>query len=336
MKKEYIILAAIIVGLSVYLTIHKSDKVHYTLPEMAEISQKDITKIEISKKNESITLTRQDDKWVIGPDAYPADSGKINKILDIIDDLSLTALVSESENYIRYDLGEDQRIHVRAFKGDALKREFDIGKAAPSFRHTFIRVEKDPKVYHARKNFRSQFEQTVDNLRDKTVLSFDGNEIQEIAISMGDRSLALSKKQIPVEVKPDKDSVKPDKDSVKPDKDSVKPDKDSKKEEKSRPPETKTIWQDGDGKTVEDTKINSLLSSLSGLKCKSYLPGNKEDLKEPVYTVHLRGIDEQSLSIFKKTTDESREYPAISSWNSYAFVLEDSRVENIISIFEKK
>ncbi len=322
MKKEYIILAAIIVGLSVYLTIHKSDKVHYTLPEMAEISKKDITKIEISKKNEPITLIRQDDKWVIGPDAYPADSGKVEKILDIIDDLSLTALVSESENYIRYDLGEDQRIHVRAFKGDALKREFDIGKAAPSFRHTFIRVEKDPKVYHARKNFRSQFEQTVDNLRDKTVLSFDGNEIQEIAIAKGDRSLALSKKQIPVEVKPDKDSVKPG--------------KDSKKEEKSRPPETKTIWQDGDGKTVEDTKINSLLSSLSGLKCKSYLPGKKEDLKEPVYTVHLRGIDELSLSIFKKATDESREYPTISSWNSYAFVLEDSKADNIMSVFEKK
>jgi hypothetical protein len=321
MKKEYIILAAIIIGLSLYLTIHKSDKVHYTLPEIAKVAQKEITKIEISKKNESITLTRQGDEWVIGPDAYPADSGKINKILDIISDLSLTALVSESENYIRYDLSEDQRIHVRAFKGDALEREFDIGKAAPSFRHTFVKIGKDPKVYHAREDFQSQFEQTVDSLRDKTVLSFNGNEIQEIAIAKGDRSLALLKKQIPVEVKPNKDSVKPDKDS---------------KEEKNRLPETKTIWQDGDGKTVEDSKINSLLSSLSTLKCKSYLPGEKEELKEPIYTVNLRGTDEQSLSIFKKATDESLEYPAISSWNRYAFVLEGSRAENIMSVFEKK
>lgn len=314
MKKEYILLAAIIVGLSLYLMIHKSDKVHYTLPEIAKIEPKEITGIEISTKKESITLTRQEDAWVIGPDAYPADSGKINKILDIIGDLSLTALVSESENYIRYDLSEDQRIHVRAFKGDALEREFDIGKAAPSFRHTFVRIGKDPKVYHAREDFRSHFEQTVDSLRDKTVLSFDRNDIQEIAVTRGDRSLVFSKQLVPVETKPDKDS----------------------KEEKMSPsPETKTIWQDGDGKTLEDSKINSLLSSLSGLKCKRYLPGEKEEFKEPIYTVHLRGIDEQSLSIFKKATDESREYPAISSWNRYAFLLEDSSVENIMSIFEK-
>jgi len=315
MKKEYIILAAIIIGLSLYLTIHKSDEIHYTLPEIAEVAQKDFTKIEISKKNELITLTRQDDKWVIGPDAYPADTEKISSILDILDDLSLTALVSESENYIRYDLSEDQRIHVRAFESDALKREFDIGKAAPSFRHTFVKIDKDPKVYHARENFRSRFEQTVDNLRDKTVLSFNGNEIQEIAITTGNRSLALSKKQIPVEVKPDPES---------------------KEEKKSRPLETKTIWQDGDEKPVEDSKINSLLSSLSNLKCKSYLPGGKEELKEPLYTVNLRGTDEQTLSIFTKATDESQEYPAISSWNRYAFVLEDSKAENIISVFEKK
>jgi hypothetical protein len=315
MKKEYIILAAIIIGLSLYLTIHKSDKIHYTIPEMATVPQKDITKIEISKKNESITLTRRDDKWVIGPNAYPADSGKINKILDILDDLSLTALVSESKNYVRYDLGEDQRIHVRAFGGDAIKREFDIGKAAPSFRHTFVKIGKDPKVYHALENFRSYFEQSVDSLRDKAVLSFDRNEIQEIAITKENQSLAFSKKQMPVEGKPDKDS---------------------KKEEKSLQPETKTIWQDSEGKTVEESKINSLLSFLSDLKCKRYLTGGKEDFKEPIYTVHLRGIEEQSLSIFKKETDESQEYPSISSWNPYAFVLENSRAENIMSVFEKK
>jgi len=314
-KKEYIILAAIIVGLSLYITIHKSDKIHYTIPEMGAVSQKDITKIEISKKNESIILTRKDDKWMIGPEAYPADSGKINNILDILDDLSLTALVSESENYVRYDLSEDQRIHVRAFQGDALKREFDIGKTAPSFRHTFVKIDKDPKVYHARENFRSYFEQSIDSLRDKAVLSFDQNDIQEISISKGNQSLAFSKKQIPVENKPDKNS---------------------KEEVKSQQPETKTAWQDGEGKTVESSKINSLLSLLSDLKCKRYLSDKKEDLKEPLYTVHLRGIEEQSLSIFKKGTDESQEYPAISSLNRYAFTLEASKVENMTSVLENK
>jgi len=315
MKKEYIILAVIIIGLSLYITVHKSDNVHYSIPKMEIVPQKDITEIEISKKNESITLKRQDDKWMIGPESYPADPEKINKILDILDDLSLTALVSESENYVRYDLSENQRIHVRAFKGNSLKRELDIGKTAPSFRHTFVKIDKDPNVYLALENFRSHFEQSVDGLRDKTVLSFDRNEIQGISIIKGNQSLAFSKKQAPIETKPDKES---------------------KEEKMDERPETTTTWQDGEGKTVELSKINSLFSFLSDLECKRYLSGKKEDLKKPLYTVHLRGIEEKSLSIYSKETDKSEEYPAISSLNPYVFVLENSKAESIMSVFENK
>ena len=38
-------------------------------------------------------------------------------MLDVIEELTLTALVSESKNYVRYDLSHDEKITVKAWKG---------------------------------------------------------------------------------------------------------------------------------------------------------------------------------------------------------------------------
>ena len=44
-KKEYIVLVAIIVALSTYLIVHKRDKTHYQLPELADIDAQSLTRI---------------------------------------------------------------------------------------------------------------------------------------------------------------------------------------------------------------------------------------------------------------------------------------------------
>ena len=43
-KKEYIILAIIIIALSVYLVMRRSDRTLYELPEIPQVSQKEITR----------------------------------------------------------------------------------------------------------------------------------------------------------------------------------------------------------------------------------------------------------------------------------------------------
>ncbi len=48
-KKEYIILAVIIVALLLYLSQRSTDRTLYQLPKMPEISNSDINKIEVNK-----------------------------------------------------------------------------------------------------------------------------------------------------------------------------------------------------------------------------------------------------------------------------------------------
>ena len=102
-KKEYIILILIIVVLSVYLFMRKTDRTLYELPVLPEISKKEISKIEISKGETSIVLNKKDDQWYIGPQQYIANKNKIDSMLDVFEKLTLTVSVSESKNYVRYD-----------------------------------------------------------------------------------------------------------------------------------------------------------------------------------------------------------------------------------------
>ena len=196
LKKEYLILTAVMVALILYLALHRSNRTHYTLPKISSIPGKHISKIEFKKADGTVVLNKKDNIWNIGPKEYPADSDKIEDILNVIENLKVTALVSESKNYVRYDLNPDKKIHVRAWQGESLIREFDIGKAAATYQHTFVKLAKDPNVYHARGDFRQKFDPTVEDLRDRTVLSFVQKDLREIKIARNKKTVALDLKQV--------------------------------------------------------------------------------------------------------------------------------------------
>ena len=255
------------------------------------------------------SLDKKDNTWYIGPEEYPADTNKVKDMLDVIESLTMTALVSESKNYIRYDLNDEKKIALKAWSGSTLSREFDIGKAAQTYRHTHIMLAGDPNVYHARGDFRQKFDQTIANLRDKTVLSFEQNEIRRIEFKKDNEiSLVLDRKEIPIVNGKEKDT-------------------------KGTPPpltESKIVWQNAEGKGVDETKVRQLLTTLSSFACETYIDNSKkEDFKNLLFTFKLKGAQEYSLSIFAKTNKDAKNYPTVSSGNDYPFLLPDSRVDNM-------
>jgi len=181
-KKEYIFLFGIIAALILYLVVQRQTLTHVTIPEVPQIVSTEITKIEIQRPKNTIILTKNGKNWEIGPNKYKADTNTVNQILDIIGSLSLTALVSKSKNYERYDLNSGTKISVKAWTGETLRREFNIGKPVPSYRHTFVTIPDNENVYHALNNFRYTFEKPLDDMRDKTIFSFDKKDIDHIDI----------------------------------------------------------------------------------------------------------------------------------------------------------
>jgi len=311
LKKEYIILALVIIALSAYLYTRSSDRTLYELPDIPNVAQKDITKLQITKGQTTIVLNRKDEKWYISPQEYPTDSQKVKELLNAVENLTLTALVSESKNYNRYDLDEAQKINVKLWQGDTLKLDIDVGKTASSFRHTFVRPSGEERVFHAQGNLKDKLDVSVDSLRDKAVLTFKPIDIQQIRISKEQQSLVFNRTQVPVEVKA--------------------PGAAAEKKADGSAPAQKLVWQTADGQPVNETALNQLLSTLANLRCEKFIDDRpKENLSGPRFTLQLKGAKEHSLSIFPKIEEQDKNFPAVSSGSNYPFLLPDGQVEQIM------
>jgi len=303
-KKEWIIIAIIILALILYLVLRKQDRIHYKLPEVPQISQDEISRIEISKPDGSIVMEKKDDKWIIGLQEYLADQYRVESMLDSIEKPVLTAMVSASKTYTRYGLDDNEKITVRIFSGESLRRGIELGNLTDSRQHTFIKLDNDHRVYHAKGNLRALFNKDIDDLRDKTVLSFEQAEVREIGITKGSQSITLALTE-QVSTKESGDNIK-------------------------------TFWQTPEGKDMEASLPEELLSSLFSLSCKEYLyDTRKEDLINPMCTIILKDAKEYILSIFPKKDDSDQGYPAASSENDSAFILTDWRVEDIFETADK-
>lgn len=300
-KKEYIALAVIIVVLAIVLLLRNGDRTHYTLPELAPVEKMQITRLVISSADSAITLGRHDEVWKIAPYGYPADRSLVDKMLDAVTGLTLTTLVSEAKNYVPYELDDAKRIGVEAFEGDTRVAKFDIGKPASTYRHTFVRLEGDPKVYQARDNLRTIFDKKVEQLRDKVVLSVEKEFVTAITFVSGADSLALHR---------------------------VEPGAVPPVEGDTLIPEPVSPWRTDEGIGADETTVDRVIDRLVSLKCDAFIDGkSKEEFTDPILTLLVEGSETVSLLVYEKGDDNK--YPAVSSESDYPFLLPEWVVKQI-------
>jgi len=309
-KKEYIILAVVIIALVAYLASRKSDRSLYELPQPASVETKEITRIELKTSDGGTVLIKEGSDWVISPENFPADSQKVKAMLTIASDLTLTELISESKNYQRYDLGSSAGIVVKCWAKDDLKREMTIGKSAGSNNHTFVKLPGDDAVYHAKGDFRRKFDMERGAFRDKSVLTFDKNVIAEITVQ-AENATEIYKKE----------GVENKEEGV-----------EEKGEATTTTPPSEPKWVNGGGQEADTAKVSSLLNTLAALKCEKFIEDKtKTDFTTPTYTLSLKGVKTYTLSIFPEIKNEDETYfPAISSENDFPFLLTKWGAENIM------
>lgn len=303
-KKEVVILGLVIAALSLYLLQREGDRTRYTLPELPALAAADITKIEITRQGQAVTLARRDGGWVIEPQGFTAAPKSVQEMLNALSGLTLTALVAESKNYALYELDEGNRIHVKAWQGERLGRELEIGKAAPSFRHTFVRLAGDERVYHAQDNFRFHFTGGPEELRNKTVLSFPRAEIAEVEVKQADLPALFRRKPAAAEDAAAAPSAAAG----------------------ERPP----AWERSDGQAADGERLRALIAELSELQCERFLPdAERSGLGRPAYTLTLRGAADHSLEIFSPNGEE-KSHPALSSQSDQAFLLAADQAKRLM------
>ena len=299
-KKEYLVLGVLIAALAVYLYQRSADRTHYTLPTPPALTAADITQVRISGGGKTQTLVRRDGRWLTDPQGFPADPKRVNEMLETLAGLQLTALVAESKNYALYELDPERAVGVKAWQGEQLKRDIDVGKAAPSFRHTFVKIAGDDRVFHASGNFRFRFESGIDELRDKTVLSFNRQELQEIRVAKGAAAATLTRTPPQAETPP-----------------------------AGQP--APAAWQGADGRPANSAAVEALIGDLVDLQCESFIDDrDKAALGPPIHSIALKGPKDHTLSIFEPAAKDAPAYPAVSSGSDYPFQLSADQAQRLM------
>ncbi len=303
--KEYLALFLIIAGLGGYLYFRHTDQVNYRMPKLDAVDSKNISRIVIVSRGNSITLNRKDSVWLMEPGSLAADTAKVEKILNRISGLQLTDLVSESRSYSRYEMDEMNRISVSAYEGATMVRRFDIGKTAPSSRHTFVMVQGDANVYQARDSFRDDFTSDASALRDRKVLSFAPDGIRRVTIAKtGSQAVTITRQDEPANP--------------------------AGTDEKQPAPVTR--WTDGTGREIPANDVISLVTSLSTLECGQYMDDREKDkMGTPEVTITMSGAKDYTLSLFPK---DGNRIPAISSGSPSVFTLPEYRQDGIVKNIE--
>ncbi len=285
-KTQYTILLLLIIGLGFFLWRDKANHVQYQLPSLDQVPPSSISQISLTQGDNTLVVRKNEGKWTIQPRGYPASQKQVERILQALSDLQLTALVSESKHYERYDLNGKQAIEVTARDQDTVLRRFFVGKAASNYQSTYVRLPDDPNVYLANSNLRSALDVDVNSLQDKTVLSFAPDHIQGMKIQTTNGTAHFTLQTSP-----------------------------QNGNEKQWVADQKNL-------DANATLINKLTANLSGLKCAKYIEDKeKGDFDSPKIRISLHGENDHELQLFAQEGVETEELAGISSDNPFPFRL---------------
>lgn len=177
---EAAVLAVLALASLLYIGLRDRKIINYTLPAFPVVSTDQFSLLEIiPPRGEAVTITRSGGRWLLDDD-YPAAPSQVERILDALETLEPVDLVSDSGNYGRYELEEDQRYTLKAYKGDSLVREIYLGKPSSSENYNYVQFPGSRGVYTLRGALIKTLRQEPESFRDTLVLQVDRNSVTRI------------------------------------------------------------------------------------------------------------------------------------------------------------
>ncbi len=301
-RNELIILVVAILALAAYVLLRHRGEVHYELPQLKPVAVEKLDRITIKKGDRTVTLTRNDDNWIIKSNGFRADKTKVENMVNGLADLTITALAGAEGGLSRYQLDEENRISVRAYAGDELVRDIRIGKTAASYRHTFVQLPDDDRVYHGSGNIRSSFDVDAKGLRSKRVLAFDRTAVTRLELVMGKSHLEMVRGTATVD--PNDTTAKP------------------------------VAWADGDGNELDAKRIDDLLNDLETMQCGTFLEsGDRSVKKTPSLVITVNDGQEHKISLYSPEDKEKGDWPGTSSTLETPFTIPKWKAEQLTKDF---
>lgn len=174
---------ALIVAAALLLLFQREPQVGYQLPELDEVLTTDVQRVVMERGEERVELVRTGDEWRLQPQGHRADRAQVDRIVREAAGLELTDLLSAdptAQTHQRYELDDSRALVVSLFGGGQVMRQFQVGKRAPTYGHTYVLLADDRRVFQAAGDLTSVFQTSADALRDLSALSFQADAITAV------------------------------------------------------------------------------------------------------------------------------------------------------------
>jgi hypothetical protein len=303
MRRSTLILLAIAVVLAAVLVIQRID--FSAGPPTIGAWDGTADKIIIEKQKEKIVARKSSEGWTLTDHDYPANTQKIDRILNALRDIGEVEVVStRSDEYDRYELTGEKAQKVTVYAGDTPLRELYLGKSSTVAQKAYARQAGKDRVFLVDRNVKRALDTSVGELRNKTVAEISPKKLKQIEISApAGTTVTLVRAE---------EAKSADGNS----------DEESGKKEQA-PADS---WRvEGIEKDVSAERINAFFRTVTPLSATSFDTG--EPRGEPVGTLRfaLKEGGEQTVSIYHG--GKKGLFPATASTVPYPFLLSRSDVE---------
>lgn len=114
---------------------------------LTSLSTSDVTSIQVKQGDQSITIERQDEGWIIAGDSpEPAGETKVTQALDRLTGLKPTRTLSDVQNFADFGLTKPAwTITLKPREGDTVI--FRVGDENPRGTARYVQVAGDPSVH---------------------------------------------------------------------------------------------------------------------------------------------------------------------------------------------
>lgn len=154
-----------------------------------------IEELEIkSESGDRTTLRRRGTDWeIVQPVTAPSDQAAVSGITSNLTSVEIQRVIDEKPADLKeYGLA-DPRVEV-AFKANGQQRRLQLGQKTPSGSDVYAKLSDDPKVFLVSSYLDSTFNRGTFDLRDKSVLKLDREQIDTMEVTTTGRTARFEKK----------------------------------------------------------------------------------------------------------------------------------------------
>jgi hypothetical protein len=156
-----------------------------TSPKILTLTADQITGFRLAKTGaDAVVLSKTGDKWQItAPQELPADSDAVNGLTGAVAPLTSDRLIEEKPQSLAPFGLDHPTSEVDITTKDGNTRKLLFGSDTVSGSDTYAKLANDPKVYTIASSSKSALDKSVNDLRDKRLMTLNSDKITSVTLT---------------------------------------------------------------------------------------------------------------------------------------------------------